>query len=174
MPAHERPDSPTTSHLRIHRPAGSCPGHASDADGDRRRVRAQLSGRGLLIGRAPGTGGVQRSGAPRVAIDSRWASTEAVGFEAATDELSGLGILTGDLLVADGRSEVITGDLIIGRQGRRVAVLQVGRDGRSATPIAGTIDPTTDVRAYGRVVAVIRAPHPVLQNTRRHQRQRRG
>jgi len=127
-----------------------------------------------VIGRAPGTGGVQRSGAPRVAIDSRWASTEAVGFEAATDELSGLGILTGDLLVADGRSEVITGDLIIGRQGRRVAVLQVGRDGRSATPIAGTIDPTTDVRAYGRVVAVIRAPHPVLQNTRRHQRQRRG
>lgn len=124
-----------------------------------------------VIGLAPGTGGVQRSEAPRVALDSRWASAAAVGFEAATDELSDLGILAGDLLIADGSSEANAGDLIIGRQGQRIAILQVDGDGLSATPIAGRIDPTTDVRAYGRVVAVIRAPRTVLQRrTRRRQR----
>lgn len=111
-----------------------------------------------VIGHAPGAEGVQRSGATRLAIDSRWASAEAVAFECATDELSGLGILAGDLLLADGRSPVSAGDLIIGRQGRNVAILQVGGEGLNAAPIAGRIDPTTDVRAYGRVVTVIRAP----------------
>jgi len=126
-----------------------------------------------VIGRAPGAGGVQRSGAPRVAIDCRWASAEAVGFEAATDELSSLGILAGDLLVTDGGTEIDAGDLIIGRQGKRLAILQVGTDGVSATPIAGRIDPSTDIRAYGRVVAVIRAPQSILkQPTSRQQRQR--
>ena len=127
-----------------------------------------------VIGRAPGNAGVQRAGAPRMALDSRWASKEAVAFEAASDQLSDLGILAGDLLVADGHSEVTAGDLIIGRQNDLVAILQVGRDGRSATPIAGRIDPTADVRAYGRVVAVIRSTQPRLkQHARRQPHQRR-
>ncbi len=128
-----------------------------------------------VIGQAPGSGGVQRSEAPRVAIDSRWAGTEAVAFQAATDELAGLGILAGDLLVTEGGAEVQSADLLIGRQGDRLAILQVGRDGLSATPIAGHIAPAEDIRAYGRIVAVIRTPKPVLKpDTRRRQRQRRS
>lgn len=128
-----------------------------------------------VIGHAPGVTGVQRSGAPRVTLDARWASTEAVAFETATDELSDLGILAGDLLITDGSSAATAGDLIIGRQGKRVAILQVGGDGLSARPIAGRIDLASDVRAYGRVVTVIRAPQQILkQHTQRRLRQRRG
>ena len=116
-----------------------------------------------VLGRTPSSEGVQRAAAPRVAIDSRWAGTEAVAFEAATDELNRLGILAGDLLVTDGTAPVRDGDLIVGRQGQRIAILQIGRDGLTATPIAGRIDPTSDVRAYGRIVTVVRPPQTLLQ-----------
>ena len=78
-----------------------------------------------VIGRVPGTDGVQRAAAPRVALDSRWAGPEAVAFEAATEELAGLGILAGDLLITDGRSGVKPGDVLIGRQNHRLAIMQV-------------------------------------------------
>ncbi len=128
-----------------------------------------------VIGLAPGGGGVQRSGAPRVALDVRWAGAESVAFQAATDQLSHLGILPGDLLVASAGSPAAAGDLLIGRQGERIAILQVSRGRHSAAPIAGRIDPAADVRVYGRVVTVIRTPRPIFKPVpNRQQRQRRS
>jgi hypothetical protein len=47
---------------------------------------------------------------------------------------------------------------VIGRQASHVAILRIGRDGRTAHSLVGLIDPSADVRAYGRVVAVLRVP----------------
>ncbi len=120
-----------------------------------------------VIGSAPGGRGVDRGGARRISLDASWCGPDAVAFEASTDALRSSGILRGDLLVADSDQEVGPGDLVIGRQRSAVAILRVDDRGRSAVPVAGEIDPSADVRGYGRVAAIIRLPHPGAGSGRR-------
>lgn len=120
-----------------------------------------------VIGAAPGGGGVERARARRISLDAAWAGSDAVAFEAGTDDLDGHGIRRGDLLVADPAQQVRAGDLVIGRQGNSVAILEVDASGLSATPVAGAIDPSADVRGYGRVTTIIRLPNGGTRRSRR-------
>ena len=91
----------------------------------------------------------------------------AVAFEAATDELEGHGIHRGDLLIVDPAQQVRAGDLVIGRQGKSVAILEVDGTGLSAAPVSGAIDPSADIRGYGRLTAIIRLPQASTRRGRR-------
>jgi repressor LexA len=110
-----------------------------------------------LIGTVPGDKGVDRLAATRIAIDSRWANADSVAFEVATTALETIGIYAGDIVVTDPSNGVRPDDLVIGRQGNSVAILRIEPDSATAVPVAGHIDPSVDVRAYGRVATIIRA-----------------
>jgi repressor LexA len=120
-----------------------------------------------LLGDVPTSRGVSRSSRSRVTMDSRLAPAAGRAFRVSTGALAGDGILRGDVLVVDPDASARPGDLIVGRQGRNVALLRVGEDGRSATAVAGRINPAADVRAYGPVVSVVRSMRraAVLGNT---------
>lgn len=120
-----------------------------------------------LAGRVPSRswGAVEAGASGGIAVDQRLAGSGTFAVTVGTTALRRRGILEGDLLVVTPGKTLPPGDVVIGRQGRRAAILEISGDGRRATPLAGSVDADRDVDLLGRVVGVIRGLRPGSPNT---------
>lgn len=106
-----------------------------------------------IVGEVPSAGGLDRNGGGSVFLDSRLGTGRLFAVRA-REAMPERGILVGDLLVAAESSH--GAGLAVGCQGRRVLLLEVASDGRTARPLHPLLRARNDVELRGRVVAIVR------------------
>lgn len=111
-----------------------------------------------LAGKVPSAawGDTNRSRPSGVVVDRRLARRGGFAVGVASSGLRLRSILVDDLLVVSPGERLKAGDLVIGRQGRIAACLEIGADGRSAFPLAGRFDSDRDIEMLGSVIGVLR------------------